>query len=1096
MDTLYCEATCPPEEVFYVGSDDEDYDDEHQRRERYEKAGQLFLTGKVPFLLSASLQGPFGKESGWINPWTSKRQPTSSNSKAKRNHIEPIERRSKQLLDNAAKRKTISDSLECHLPSPQSLTQVSISEGHPFLEEDELEMVQAWRHNVENDHKLDAGLTPLSTVPSASAPKKRKPVGEGWLKTVATKRLKSRGLSKKTPNAISTDVAHQNQSLGSFGFKLSKPAIKPPAADPGADGTKSAFREPASQLISPPKKTPSKKRNIVRDLDVQPDGEDTAAVELSSPVSLQDPKPAPENVQAQSPQDENHSCSSLAQLAFAAHSKALHLAAEDAGKTDPKDLSEQAQLVQHDDSFAVKVARDNTTMDKGISGVEHISALSSSKQEGTIVSASDPELQASGRMDAADASMDKPSEGNTRLFVEPTEMPNSMETSIPATAVQDAPANSVASLADPNIDDSHGHQDDAERDTPYQSSRDQEMIDAPSLQISTRPNEQTIPSSPLSSLADTLPSEPSWESDDARSDCAISEEAEATVDGAEVSTNCEDDDSGAYFTRGFDVEGLDGSTECDDQHSEPSATKQTKVEECTDDEVIIPSVEDEVVKEEAPEFSLRTVFQRLVPSSPWTKLSQLTYTENQHEKQEEKDDNSGSGHDDLGDEHDRSLDIPSPDPSRQLFAELNSQGMPVEKSMLADAASICVPEAQLEEEEITQDCAPSIEQSDQPLPTAAEEPHESSQSEAASELHEPAQHEVASDYQASTPVAQDVAVSISQQSPWHVELNDQQQTHEQDQDQAQEQVQDVENELEPAKDLSIHDGATSTAIASSLQSPWAPEQITPVPRKELPVTTPDTPCPATQDAALTNNSEQDSGKGNEASVARVSTPEPQFAFKPFASFMTPSPERFRVSKRRSGFRTSLRHPHVKGILACNNYGPGESRPSKHVTWAVLPNETEEPRQANVADQASNDRQASPPPAAPLAELPTSADSKFSAHFSAVAKRTDGLRHCSQVTEDREEQGSSWEMDNQANVLANSAVEVDMQDAGARVNDYEDRKRNREATQSEEPMDMVEDMLGEMGDFWQPWDVETELNQSKKVNSMAAPQLAIGSENPW
>ena len=57
------------DDILLSGSDDEYYDDSDARRRRVEEQASLFLEGRRPFLLSASLRGPFGKESGWENPW-------------------------------------------------------------------------------------------------------------------------------------------------------------------------------------------------------------------------------------------------------------------------------------------------------------------------------------------------------------------------------------------------------------------------------------------------------------------------------------------------------------------------------------------------------------------------------------------------------------------------------------------------------------------------------------------------------------------------------------------------------------------------------------------------------------------------------------------------------------------------------------------------------------------------------------------------------------------------------------------------------------------------------------------------------------------
>ncbi|KAL0470129.1 hypothetical protein QR685DRAFT_522839 [Neurospora intermedia] len=71
-EPVYAEAPHTSQDILYSGSEDEAYNSPAERRERYEDKGQRFLQGKPMLLLSASLRGPFTKESGWTNPWRSK----------------------------------------------------------------------------------------------------------------------------------------------------------------------------------------------------------------------------------------------------------------------------------------------------------------------------------------------------------------------------------------------------------------------------------------------------------------------------------------------------------------------------------------------------------------------------------------------------------------------------------------------------------------------------------------------------------------------------------------------------------------------------------------------------------------------------------------------------------------------------------------------------------------------------------------------------------------------------------------------------------------------------------------------------------------
>ncbi|KAL6789765.1 hypothetical protein J3E68DRAFT_412317 [Trichoderma sp. SZMC 28012] len=133
-DSIYCEAVFPPQDIYYEGSEDEDYDDAEARRLRYEAAGRQFLAGRVPMLLSATLKGPFDEESGWVNPWRSKNrtansqrrpesQPAGSQYSLRRPaasaSASPVaQRQAIEVLKNA----------ECTLPSPESLKQAPFTE--------------------------------------------------------------------------------------------------------------------------------------------------------------------------------------------------------------------------------------------------------------------------------------------------------------------------------------------------------------------------------------------------------------------------------------------------------------------------------------------------------------------------------------------------------------------------------------------------------------------------------------------------------------------------------------------------------------------------------------------------------------------------------------------------------------------------------------------------------------------------------------------------------------------------------------------------------------------------------------------------------
>ena len=133
QDTIYCEATCDPEDVFYAGSDDDDYESSVVRRQRIEAAGKRFLNGDAPLMLSSSLRGPFEESSGWRNPWRSKRTTTKQLPR-------PIPESPCKNKAPTSPNPAIADDAECHLPSPESLKQASVK-SHPYLQEEDLNRV-------------------------------------------------------------------------------------------------------------------------------------------------------------------------------------------------------------------------------------------------------------------------------------------------------------------------------------------------------------------------------------------------------------------------------------------------------------------------------------------------------------------------------------------------------------------------------------------------------------------------------------------------------------------------------------------------------------------------------------------------------------------------------------------------------------------------------------------------------------------------------------------------------------------------------------------------------------------------------------------
>ncbi|KFX90583.1 hypothetical protein V490_06389 [Pseudogymnoascus sp. VKM F-3557] len=82
-------ALCFDDEVICEGSDAEDSPLAKAERQKRRDAIELrYLAGHAPLIMSAQLKGPFNKNSGWVNPWRSKR-PTEKQSRNKTTATEP-----------------------------------------------------------------------------------------------------------------------------------------------------------------------------------------------------------------------------------------------------------------------------------------------------------------------------------------------------------------------------------------------------------------------------------------------------------------------------------------------------------------------------------------------------------------------------------------------------------------------------------------------------------------------------------------------------------------------------------------------------------------------------------------------------------------------------------------------------------------------------------------------------------------------------------------------------------------------------------------------------------------------------------------------
>ena len=204
-EAVYSEALCQPEDTFYYGSDDEYYESPDQRRERYEAAAQRFLAGEQRSILSSTLRGPFERNQGWLNPWRSRKM-------VSRSEIPPhsttgaIKRRSQRDVP-----ANTQDSFESHLPSPESLKKVEI-EPHPFLEDADVDRVQKWQRTVKHSEDDDELASTPSHRHGSSTQRKRRARGSDWLRQPSNKKRRMEGLDA---GSVGTPTRRSRKEIGS-----------------------------------------------------------------------------------------------------------------------------------------------------------------------------------------------------------------------------------------------------------------------------------------------------------------------------------------------------------------------------------------------------------------------------------------------------------------------------------------------------------------------------------------------------------------------------------------------------------------------------------------------------------------------------------------------------------------------------------------------------------------------------------------------------------------------------------------------------------------------------------------------------------------
>ncbi|TPX08878.1 uncharacterized protein E0L32_009696 [Thyridium curvatum] len=205
-EPVYCETAHRPDDVLYSGSEDEYYDSPTQRKLRYEDQATQFLEGRVPFLQSASLRGPFGQAASWCNPWRGRGGRVAGKSISSHGvpattdvpdaDVEVNTELSGAQATFAPETLSFSDDVQSSGPlSHDSETTVAIAQAtlephdHPYLDATVIARVHDWRNGV----KISTAARDSFWTGSARGhgrTTKRK-AGASWLRRDIIKRRKS-----------------------------------------------------------------------------------------------------------------------------------------------------------------------------------------------------------------------------------------------------------------------------------------------------------------------------------------------------------------------------------------------------------------------------------------------------------------------------------------------------------------------------------------------------------------------------------------------------------------------------------------------------------------------------------------------------------------------------------------------------------------------------------------------------------------------------------------------------------------------------------------------------------------------------------------
>lgn len=983
------------DEVFYVGTDDDDYESPAHRQCRYEQVARRYLDGHAPMILTASLRGPFDSASGWSNPWakaptstltftSSVGQPTPPQSA-----IKSIKQR---RLGSASPRKPAGRPSESYLPSPESLKQAPIAEEHeeeeeehPYLEDDELRMVQEWRAGVQDQ------VSSRQQSQLAGQKRKRSIDTENWLKTIPAKRTHRRKHDERTSNSFGRQLdlnAVSQPELRQVVVKSTSPVISPGPVSPSERQTTNE-----QQQISPSREL--WKRNATKRSEVQ-----SAAKPLSSPTSLRGEilqrRPAhssplknvttaprsPASTPCGSPAKpcdvnlDSHCDETLPETVESPTNKA------ECGVTVPPVASSELNLGTQTIDLPVEmmetvIEREHAIAELDIDQAEGV-ASTNDVQETALASVVDPTIE-----DAAQTPVEAaPKATDTSIAdcaIEDVELVGESAQSADASSDQKLTeeANSILSILDTS------GQHDKPNVCPKSITDDTIAVDlVPTTVTSSAPADDTRQKT-CESYTYGLDTDDVHLGDDKSDEEQSADSNSEPSSQSVIETEDQDDyaDPNAQLVADLEGTSMFPSSTAD----QPQPTVDPETVDAVAPENAAASVVDETVGETVVELASAAMAMFLSQSS--------------------------TSHEGC-----------PPDDALQQSIVMSPQDQLEERSSIED--SMISPETPLPSIEVpikVEDACSDAIQLEGGGENATREP--SAETNFQAHLIELARTAGAILGQPETEVIQVATPSTPSPEP--------------------------------------HSASDITESQAEYVLPGAPRPTTPNADSNHSTCMPPPPLP----------------------LLPPSTPQPSFQVASFSSFMSPSPIRRRARVSRNGRRSCL----SVGSNIQNSFGSTTSR--KSVTWASVAEDNHGTRLAI--------REQSPPPDTLLGDLPTGSSDKFSGHFSAVVRRTDGLRHKFRSMKRRvavTEAATAAEDLSQVQAPADAmeivetaaATEpVQMEDAATLQKSTQDtglEQRDREDL-SMEPLDIVEDMFREMGDILQVFNVDAELEQARRVEGV-------------